>query len=48
MADFNEYNIENRKENLLKAVLRFNKELYLSQLSLAGIITFIFILEALL
>lgn len=44
MADFNEYNIENRRKISSKRFLRFNKELYLGQLSLAGIITFIFIL----
>ncbi|WP_025642250.1 ABC transporter permease [Schnuerera ultunensis] len=44
MADFTDYNIENRRKISSKKFLKFNSEIYLGQLSLASIITLIFIL----
>ena len=44
MSDFTDYNIENRRRISSKTFLKFNRELYLGQLSLAGFITSIFIL----
>ena len=44
MTDFTDDNIENRRKISSKKFLKFNNEIYLGQLSLASIITLIFIL----
>lgn len=44
MSDFNEEKIENRRKISSKKFLKFNKEIYLGQLTIASILTFTFIL----
>lgn len=44
MMDFNEQNIENRRKISSKRYLKFNKEIYLGQLTLSFLITSVFIL----
>lgn len=44
MADFNHINIENRRKISSKKFINFNSELYLGQLTLAIIITIVFII----
>ena len=44
MADFRDENVDNRMKISSKKLLNFNREIYLGQLTLASIITFLFIL----
>lgn len=44
MSDFTDLNIENRRKISSKRFLKFNREMYFGQLTLASIITLIFIL----
>ena len=44
MSDFTDLNIENRRKISSKKFLQYNREMYLGQLTLASIITLIFIL----
>lgn len=44
MSDFNDEKIENRTKISSKKFLKFNKEIYLGQLTVASVLTFIFIL----